>query len=120
MDFHGPGHVFPCVPPVLGNHGKLESPVVVGLRFVSGPDLDRNIMAHKAALGEESPAEVQTKLTLDLIRSKVAYVKGLTVDGIEIADFDALYEKAPREFYAWVCQAIYSTQILTDAELKNS
>jgi hypothetical protein len=114
MEFYPIDHVYECIPPVRGNEQAAE-PVVIGLKVISLPDQDTEITASRG-LG----AEAITKRTMDLLRSKVAFIRDLKVGGREITTFDDFYKNAPPELVGWVLRAVYSTQILSAAERKNS
>jgi hypothetical protein len=113
VEFFESSHIYECVPPVLGIPQNPD-PVVVGLRVVTLPEID----AESHAARNLTP-EAITARTRKLLASKVAFIKNLTVGGVEIKTFDELYEKGPPEISNWVMRAIYSTQLLSEAERKN-
>lgn len=114
MDFYGSDHVYECIPPVLGNE-KSPEPCVIGLKVITVPELDKEVLE-----GRGLAPEMLEKRTRDMIRSKVTFIRNLKVDDQEVADFDTFYAKAPPELVRWVCRAVYSTQVLSEAERKNS
>lgn len=56
----------------------------------------------------------------DFIAKHVGKIEGLELeDGTKIETFKDVLENGPVELYNWITQAIYSTQKLTLAEVKN-
>lgn len=114
MEFEAPDHVFNCVPHIRGNELAAQ-PVEIGLQVVTVPELDVEVNASRGLA-----QEAIDKRTKDLIRSRVKYIRNLKVGGREITEFDDFYKSAPPELVRWVCQAVYSSVMLSAVERKNS
>ena len=114
MEFHPTDHVYECIPPVLGID-KSTDPVVIGLKVVTVAEMDAEVLAGRGL----TPEKVSER-TMALVKSKFAFVRNLTIGGQEVTTFEDFYSKAPPELVRWVCNAVYSTQILSAAERKNS
>ena len=123
MDFNSPDHVFECVPPVLGiSKAPKEEQVIIGLSIVKRPEVDLDHTAEiKARLDHtaDKASEMVAEITLARIKDKVAFIRNLTVGGVEIKDFDTFYKEAPPELVQWVVKAVYSYYALSQAERKN-
>ena len=121
MDFRNSHHVYKCVPPVLGNEAS-EAPVVISLRGVSMADRDKAKAAEVDAYqtyARDKAQEVITSATYELVKSRVDKIEGLTLNDKECSDFDTLYNEGPAELLQWVFAAVFSTILLSDAEVKN-
>ena len=122
MKFKSHNHVYLCIPPVLGNENS-EQPVTVGLRGVSAVDMDNykaQALEYQLNFGQAKASEMVTAETIKFTADHVASIEGLEIDGQPVTDFETFYKDAPQELVSWVMTAIHSTQILTDAERKNS
>lgn len=142
MEFYGAGHVFKCVPTVLGISTEWEKyqkavkeaqkdgtpapeefkPVIFGMKCMSMPEIDEDAIREAQTRGEKTADEAQRIIagfTKSRIASKVVSIENLTVDGKEVTDFDTFYDVAPPELVSWVCKSIYSSFILSRAEIKN-
>lgn len=137
MEFNSSNHVHRCIPTVLGIRAKYDQyladkangekaeevkPVIIGLRFISLVDVDSDTIAETSVRYEKTPEEAQRIIagfTKDRIKKNVSFIENLVIDGKEVTDFDIFYEVAPPELVAWVCKAVYSSFILSEAELKN-
>ncbi len=112
---------------MLGNETS-DEPVVIGLRGVSASDHECEKAAQRDCfleLGQSKATEVIDERTEAFMSGKLDYIEGLYVDVgngevKEIKTYEDLRDIAPQEFYYWVRGAIYSTQILSDAERGNS
>lgn len=124
MDFRGPQHVYWVAPPTNGNRElPPEQQVLIGLRCVTVPDLDAERIA-TAAMTSEHPqskwVQLQSDRTMALIAGKYAGVKNLTIKGEPVRDFAHFYADGPPEMVSWMCKAVMSSEVLTEAEVKNS
>ncbi|OQY16385.1 MAG: hypothetical protein B6I36_10340 [Desulfobacteraceae bacterium 4572_35.1] len=127
MDFNSTNHVYRCVPPVLGikeayDSGAEKNPVVFGLKCIPMPEVDEDVFKEAKIRSEKTPDESQRIIagyTKDRIKSKVAFIENLVLDGNEITDFDSFYNLAPPELVSWVCKAVYSSYVLSVHEIKN-
>ena len=144
MDFHGTSHTYECIPPVLGivtawekyqeelNEWKVNGkkgsepeevkPVIIGLKCIPIPEVDEDVFKEAKVRSEKTPEEAQRIIagfTKERIKSKVVSIKNLVIDGEEVTDFDTFYDIAPPELVSWVCKVIYSSYMLSQAEIKN-
>ena len=143
MEFEAPGHVYKCVPPVLGIKRKWDKyqedlkkweenkegekpeevkPVIIGMKRLVMPIVDTETKRESYArvnLSMEEASKIVEGYTKDNIRAHVDHIENLVVGGKEVTDFDTFYDVAPIELVSWVCKAIYSTMTLSDSELKN-
>lgn len=144
MEFHSSGHVYKCIPPVLGistgwekykaklaewkadkeniKKPKVFKPVIVHLKCISMPELDEGVYKEAKTRAERAPEEAQRIIqgfTQEKIAEKVVKIENLKIDGEEVTDFNRFYEIAPPELVSWVCKSVYSTHILSRAEIKN-
>jgi hypothetical protein len=55
----------------------------------------------------------------EFIKKHVGEINGLSVGGTPVTSFDDLRENGPNELYSWISSVIYSTQQLSQAEVKN-
>ena len=97
-------------------------PVIVGLKVIAIAESDEDIFKESRIRMEKTGEEAQravSDITRDRIRSKVAYIKNLTIDGKEVTTFDDLYECGPPELISWVCKVVQSSYLLSRAERKN-
>jgi len=63
--------------------------------------------------------KLTTKGTSGFIADRVAGFENLFIGDKEITNFDECTSLAPREVTAWIMGAIYSTDVLLAAEVKN-
>jgi hypothetical protein len=148
MELHGNDYVYEVTPPFMGGQQTLlnlsrrcldeakgdaikalevieatDTTIRVGLKGVSMLDLDKIDAATVAAYNDyakDKAAEVIQGKQMDLIKSKVAYIKNLVVDGKQIDTFETAYALACcKELVQWIQAAVHSTMILTAAERKN-
>lgn len=146
MDFNAPDHIYPCIPGVFSLREKFDAqekaraaavaanipeaeipavdpPVRLHLRGVTKVEIDKsNIEAAvaRADLGPDKLAEFSAKQRIDLLRSHFVKAENLTVGGQPVESFDDFYRLAPPEMILWVENAVFSTEILTASERKNS
>lgn len=121
MDFAPKQHIYRCVPPVLGNEAA-EEQVVIWLRGISQSDRDKAKLEETAlylAHTRDKAHELITEAAYALVKDRVASIEGLTLDGKPCNDFDTLYSEGPAELVQWVFAAVFSTVLLTAAEVKN-
>jgi hypothetical protein len=123
MDFRGPSHIYWVAPPTNGN---LDAPageqVLIGLRCVTVPDLDAERIAISAMTQDHAQskwAQLQADRTVALIAGKFAGAKNLTLAGAPVRDWAHFYAEGPPEMVSWVCKAVMSCELLTEAEVKN-
>lgn len=121
MEFHGPDHVYRCVPNILGNRDS-KAPVVLGLSVFTTPEIDQAFMEESSirqAFASDQASEEIRKRTFERLRGKLHFIENLVVDGETIEKFEDFYAKAPNELVGWFMKAVYSTYVLTEAERKN-
>ena len=123
MDYVGPNHVYWTFPQTPSNMALPESErVAVGLKCVTVPDLDADMVASSMAMATEPQskwADIQRERTYALIKSKFVGVRNLTIGGEPVRDFDHFYSDAPPDIVSWVCKAVYRTEVLSEYEIKN-
>ncbi|GEM_PF-4749558 len=127
MKINSIGHVFETLPPFLGNRqAQPGDQFVVGLKVVPTPEQDEYQRFRERAFAtfalDKAQEEVDKKLR-ETVRAKVAFIRGLIIDGINDdgreLSFDEFYAQAPPEIVSWVCRAVMSTTELSAAERKN-
>jgi len=121
MKLYSTDHVYRCRPPVLGNDVS-DDPFYIHLRGISQADFDAAVAADAQDQLTRTPDEalrLQSERTRKMIAERVVKIENLEVDGEPIKDFADLCARAPREIATWVIQAVYRTDILSEAEEKN-
>lgn len=101
---------------------KTFKPVIFHLKCLSMPELDESVYREAKARSERAPEEAQRIIqgfTQEKIAEKVVKIENLIIDGEEVTDFNRFYEIGPPELVSWVCKAVYSTHVLSRAEIKN-
>jgi hypothetical protein len=125
MNFHGPNHIYECLPPFRNNRQlPPEEQIIVGVKALFTPELDafklesRRIQAHAASAPAADEAIAQ--LNLKMIASKIVFIRGVCIDGIgEVTDFGTLFREAPLTLVEWVIRAPLSTEELLRSERHN-
>lgn len=127
MKIESKGHIYPCLPPFLDNRKLHESEqIVIGLKVVPMPEQDmyqREVMMIRNEYAIDKAQELIEEKTRALVASKVAYIKGLEIGGINDdgrdLSFTEFYENAPPELVNWVVRAVMKTTELSHADRKN-
>lgn len=135
MDLRNTQHIYRCIPPLFGNRapevtkgddGKEVSDdfqtFYINLRGVSMAERDKAKAFEfetYQAYARDKAQEIVTQATYDLVKSRVQSIEGLSLDGKPCTDFDTLYNDGPPELLQWVFAAVFSTVLLSDAEVKN-
>lgn len=100
-----------------------DTTVRLGLKCMAMPDCDKLDQQTAAAYNDfarDKAADIAQKNTLEMIKSKVVYIKNLTVGGKEITTFDELYPLAScADLVRWIQATVYSSIALSAAERKN-
>ncbi len=116
IEIHDCDHIYVCAPKV----------------FIGGAINDGTVKIHiKAALLEDIEKQARTESVLDaesrgkkaheFIGSKVMKIEGLKVKGgSDITSYDQLRKTPATELLNWIASAVFSTQRLSEAEIKNS
>ena len=112
--------------PVASAREKIESEDtsirigLVGISMVEMDKIDAATIAAYADYTKDKAAELVQGKTFEMIRSKVKYIKNLTVDGKPVETFAEAYQLACcADLVKWIQGVIYSTAALTAAERKN-
>ena len=113
MRFNAPDYVYRCSPPILGND-TAEEPFTISIKGIPAKDLDAAVIEQSVMTPDN-----RAKKSLEMIGKQVVDIENLWIGDVEIKTFKQLYELAPREIYSWVCAAVYSTEALSEAEVKN-
>lgn len=124
MKLHGNDYIYEAAPPFLDNRSQpAEQMIWFGLKAIGQRDADKIEAATVAAyndLARDKAAEVVQGKTLELIRSKVASINNLVVDGQPVTTFDQMYQiDACKELVQWIMGAVHSIITLSRAERKN-
>jgi hypothetical protein len=99
------------IPDLWFNESKEVS---VQLKCVSILDFQKAVREQTGV----SPEKL-SELNHDFIKKHVGKIAGLEVGGVPIDDFDKLRERGPTELYNWISTVIYTTQQLSECEVKN-
>lgn len=124
MKLKSKNHVYECLPPFMNNRQlPAADQIVIGLKVVPMPEQDlyqREVLQVRSEYALDKAQELIEEKTRKLISSKVAFVRGLEIEGLppEI-DFETFYNEAPPEIVNWVSRAVMSTTELSQAERKN-
>jgi hypothetical protein len=142
MKFKGPNHIFKCIPPVLGIRDRHDQyltacrlakqagekkpakfePVVFNLKAVTfneKTELERKTVLLCDQYDSGKASEEIQQITMEFIAGKIDSIEGLEVDGKKVTTFEDFMSLAPIELIDWVLSAIYSTAVLSAAEVKN-
>lgn len=111
MDLKGYDHVYKCAPDLWFNSSK---EVVVSLKCAPKKDFDV-----QQELDTTCDLEGRRKGGHKFIARFVKGIEGLSVDGVEVTNFDQLLETGPSDLYTWIYAAVLSQDRLNKAELKN-
>lgn len=111
VDLHGYDYVYECLPAIPQQDGSLK----VKMKVMPFFDAEK-LVVELSALN----IEARTKKERDHIGKKVVAIEGLRVDGKEVTSYEQLMETGPNELVAWIGKAVYNTQLLSEAEVKNS
>lgn len=93
-----------------------------GLTGVSMPEtdaLDRAIAMLYQDYNREKASELEVQKRLEQVKKHVASINNLKIDGVPVRDFDTFYALADKVLVRWVCDAVHSLIILSNAERKN-
>lgn len=104
-------HVYTVAPPLWFNQ---DGSVKVKMKVAPQTDIEA-----QARIEQQLDVETRSKKAQEFIASKVLGIEGLTVGGKEITNFEALRKTGPNELIKWISIAVFSTQILSEAEVKN-
>jgi hypothetical protein len=120
-------HVFDTLPPYRNNrtlpHEQRSEQIRIGLSVATLPEQDayRNALyAIDNDYAVDKAKELRRDKSIEFVGSKVAYIEGLEIEGIEgLLTFKDLYNEGPPEIANWVMNAIMTTTELSAAERKN-
>ena len=111
VDLYDYDHVFTVKPPLYFNR---DGSVTVQLKVIPQTDLEQ-----QARLEMTLDVEARGKKAQELISSKVGKIEGLTVGGKPVTTYEELRKSGPNELIKWLQVAVFSTQILSENEVKN-
>ncbi len=121
MDFNNNEHIYKVVPDILGN-AESDSPAVFHLKGISQDDFS-DAIRRETNIRDNHTREEAAKLiasnSAGLVSDRLVKIENLTCEGKEITNYKELSENAPRELVNWIVAAVYSTEILTEYEIKN-
>jgi hypothetical protein len=121
MDFRSNDHVYKVIPDILGN-AEAETPAIFHLKGISQNDFSEAVR-RESLIGSNHTREEAAKLVSEssakLVSDRVVKIENMTCDGNEILTYDDLTKHAPRELVNWIVGAVYSSEVLTEAEIKN-
>ena len=113
IDLYGYDHVYECVPPVSFNKGA-EDPVKVHMKVAPSFEVE-----HQTRIEQALEAEARSKRAQEFVASKVVKIENLRVDGKEVTSYQQLRQTGPNELIRWIAMAVFSEQVLKEAEVKN-
>jgi hypothetical protein len=111
IDLHNYNEFHEYIPDLWFNDGKEVS---VSLKVVKTLEYQKAVRDQVGVSPEKS-----AEMNHSLIAKHVGEIKGLSVGGVPIKSFDDLREHGPLELYGWISTVIYSSQQLSQAEIKN-
>jgi hypothetical protein len=110
-DLYDYDHVYTVAPPLWFNPDRT---VTVQMKVIPQTELEQ-----QARLEAVLDVESRGKKAQELIASKVLKIEGLKVSGKEVTTYEELRKNGPNELIKWLQMAVFSTQILSEAEVKN-
>ena len=111
VDLYGYDHVYVCAPPVSFNKDK-----TVKVHLCIAPLVEIEQQGRIEALLEP---EMKSQKSHEFIASKVKKIEELKVGGVEVTSYEQLRKTGPNELLRWIQMAVFSEQLLSEAEIKN-
>ena len=111
IDLYDYDHVYTCAPPLWFNTDKQ---VTVQMKVVPQTELEQ-----QARIETTLDMEARGRKAQELIASKIVRIDGLTVGGKPVTTYEELRKTGPNELVKWLQVAVFSTQILSETEIKN-
>lgn len=111
IDLYEYDHVYTVAPPLWFNK---DATVKVKMRVAPQEDVEKQARM-EAVLDMES----RGKKAHEFIGAKVVSIEGLSVGGVEVTTYEELRKRGPNELLKWISIAVFSTQMLSESEIKN-
>ena len=108
--------------PEYGDNRKSDNPCVIGIKFIpfgETIEIEKIRSARMRGVEAEKILEVNQGLQKERFVKHIAYIKGYTVDGIDVTDVGEFYNTVPDDLMGEILVAMRDSFFLSKGQASN-